>query len=61
MILEGSLRHFTAGELLSLLAGNKHTGTLDVKQGEARMRLAFRDGRVAWAEGSRPRATMRSE
>ncbi len=52
VILEGSLRHFTAGELLSLLGGNKHTGTLDAKRGELRVRLAFRDGRVAWAEGS---------
>ena len=52
VILEGSLRHFTASELLSLLAGNKHTGTLDAKQGEARARLAFRDGRVAWAEAA---------
>jgi hypothetical protein len=52
VILEGSLRHFTAGELLSLLGGNKHTGTLDAKRGELRARLAFRDGRVAWAEGS---------
>ena len=52
VILEGSLRHFTAGELLSLLAGNKHTGTLDAKQGEARARLALRDGRVAWAEAT---------
>jgi hypothetical protein len=52
VILEGSLRHFTASELLSLLAGNKHTGTLDAKQGEARARLAFRDGKVAWAEAT---------
>jgi pSer/pThr/pTyr-binding forkhead associated (FHA) protein len=52
VILEGSLRHFTAGELLSLLGHNKHTGTLDAKLGEARARLAFRDGRVAWAEAT---------
>jgi hypothetical protein len=52
VILEGSLRHFTAGELLSLLGQNKHTGTLDAKLGEARARLAFRDGRVVWAEGT---------
>ena len=54
VILEGSLRHFPASELLALLAENTHTGTLDAKQGEgeARARLAFRDGRVAWAEGT---------
>jgi hypothetical protein len=52
VILEGSLRHFTAGELLLLLGQNKHTGTLDAKLGDARARLAFRDGRVAWAEAS---------
>ena len=52
VILEGTLRHFTASELLSLFAQRRHTGTLDVKQGEARARLAFRDGRVAWAEAT---------
>jgi pSer/pThr/pTyr-binding forkhead associated (FHA) protein len=54
VILEGSLRHFPASELLGLLAENKHTGTLDAKEGdgEARARLAFRDGRVAWAEAT---------
>lgn len=54
VILEGSLRHFPASELLGLLAENRHTGTLDAKhaEGEARARLAFRDGRVAWAEGT---------
>ena len=52
VILEGSLRHFTASELLSLLAERKHTGTLDAKSGERRARLAFRDGRVAWAEAA---------
>jgi hypothetical protein len=52
VILEGTLRHFTAGELLSLLGQNKHTGTLDAKLGDARARLAFRDGRVAWAEAT---------
>jgi FHA domain/Domain of unknown function (DUF4388) len=52
VILEGNLRHFTATELLSLFAQHKHTGTLDAKQGDARARIAFRDGRVAWAEAS---------
>jgi hypothetical protein len=52
VILEGSLRHFTAGELLSLFASRKHTGTLDAKQGDLRARIAFRHGKVAWAEGS---------
>lgn len=52
VILEGSLRHFTSGELLALFASRRHTGTFDVKQGESRARIAFRDGRVAWAEGS---------
>ncbi len=46
------MRHFTASELLSLFAQHRHTGTLDAKQGEARARLAFRDGRVAWAEAT---------
>ena len=52
VVLEGSLRHFPAGELLSLLAQNKHTGTLEAKQGDARAQLAFREGRVAWGEAT---------
>ena len=52
VILEGTLRHFPAGELLALFAERRHSGTLDAKQGEARVRLAFREGRVVGAEAT---------
>lgn len=56
VILEGTLRHFPASELLALFARHRHTGTFDAKQGEARARISFRDGKVAWAEGTGAKA-----
>jgi len=52
VILQGSVRHFGAGELMSLLGRPSHTGTFDAESGEKRIRLFLREGKVAWAEGS---------
>src|SRR6202011_5251301 len=52
VILQGSMRFFTAAELLSLFAGRPHSGTFDAESGEKRVRFFFRDGRLEWAEGS---------
>jgi hypothetical protein len=52
VILQGSLRHFAAGELLPLLAGRGHTGTFDAESGEKRVRMLFREGRIDAAEAS---------
>ncbi len=52
VILQGSVRHFGAGELMSLLGRPSHTGTLDAESGEKRIRLFIREGKIAWAEGS---------
>ncbi|MCU1347095.1 MAG: hypothetical protein JWO56_125 [Acidobacteria bacterium] len=51
VILQGSLQHFTAAELLLLVARQAHTGTFDAVVGGGRVRLAFRAGRLVWAEG----------
>jgi len=52
VILQGSLRHFAAAELLALLAGRGHTGTFDAESGEKRVRMLFREGRIDGAEAS---------
>jgi hypothetical protein len=51
VILQGSLRHFAARELLSLFAAHAHSGTFDAEADGERVRLAFRDGHVVAAEG----------
>jgi hypothetical protein len=52
VVLQGSLSHFTPSELLLLLGEHAHTGTFDVESDEACARLAFREGRLVWAEAS---------
>jgi hypothetical protein len=52
VVLQGSVRHFAAGELLALLGKSSHTGTFDAESGEKRLRLFIREGKIAWAEGS---------
>jgi hypothetical protein len=52
VILQGSLRFFSAGEMLTLVAARPRSGTLDAESGEKRVRLFFRDGKLEWAEGS---------
>ena len=52
VILQGSVRYFAAAELMALLARPVHTGTFDADSGEKRIRLFFRDGRIAWGEGT---------
>jgi hypothetical protein len=50
VVLQGSLQHFTAKELLAFL-GSSHNGTFDAESGGQRLRLAIRDGRIVAAEG----------
>jgi hypothetical protein len=54
VVLQGSLQHFTAAELLLLVARQAHSGTFDAESGGERVRLAFRNGRLVWAEGEDP-------
>ena len=51
VVLQGSLQHFAAKELLVFLGG-AHSGTFDAESGGARLRLALRDGHVVAAEGN---------
>lgn len=53
-ILEGSLRHFPAGELLALFGAHGHGGVLEVEHRNERARIWFRDGRIAWADSTDP-------
>jgi FHA domain/Domain of unknown function (DUF4388) len=50
VVLQGSLQHFAAKELLPFLSSS-HSGTFDAESGGQRLRLALHDGRVIWAEG----------
>src|SRR5438445_773573 len=50
VVLQGSLQHFAARELLAFLAAN-HSGTFDAESGGERIRLALRDGKIVGAEG----------
>lgn len=51
VVLQGSLQHFAARELLVFLS-SAHSGTFDAESGGARLRLALRDGHVVAAEGN---------
>ena len=53
VILSGSLRHFPAAELLSLLADRRMSGTLDLETTGKRARVFFEADRVLWAESTR--------
>jgi hypothetical protein len=51
VILQGSLRHFVAKDLLAFLA-NAQSGTFDAESAGVRLRVALRDGHVLWADGN---------
>ena len=59
-ILQGSLRAFPAGELLSLLGGHRHSGTLELTAGDKRSRIFFDKGKVTWAVPAEPTRTIAS-
>jgi len=52
VVLEASVGHFTAGELLTLIAARHRSGTLDATHGDKRVRIFIRDGKVVGAEGN---------
>jgi len=49
VVLQGSLEHFSAKELLTFL-GDSHSGTFDAESGGQRLRLAIRDGQIVAAD-----------
>src|SRR5512132_3719450 len=59
-ILQGSLRAFPAGELLSLLGGHRHSGRLELTSGDKRSHIYFDKGKVTWAVPAEPTRTIAS-
>jgi len=59
-ILQGSLRAFPAGELLSLLGGHRHSGTLELTSADKRSRIYFDKGKITWAVPAEPTRTIAS-
>lgn len=60
VVLQGSLQHFSARELLRLLSDGSHTGTFDAEASAGRLRLTIQGGLLAGAEatGSSEPATV---
>ena len=60
-ILQGSLRAFPAGELLSLLGGHRHSGTLELTSADGkRSHIFFDKGKITWAVPAEPTRTIAS-
>src|SRR5687768_1040193 len=53
VVLQGSLRHFTAAELLGFLCSRGKSGTLDLETTGLRTRVFFENDRIVWAEGTK--------
>ncbi len=53
VVLQGSLRHFTAAELLGFLCSRGQSGTLDLETTGLRTRVFFERDRIVWAEGTK--------
>ena len=53
VILQGSLRHFPAAELLRFLCSHSRKGTVDLEMQGRRTRIFFENDSVIWAEGSK--------
>ncbi len=50
VVLQGSLRHFAARELLTFLASTQ-SGTFDAESAGQHLRVALQEGQIVWAEG----------
>lgn len=53
VVLQGSVRHFPVAELLTFLCSRSQSGTLDLEEGERRVRVLYQDDRILHAESSR--------
>lgn len=53
VVLQGSLRHFGAAELLSYLCGRGESGTLELQGTDRHARVLFVGDLIVWAESSR--------
>lgn len=52
VVLQGSLRHFGAAELLSFLCGRGESGTLKLEAGERGAQVLFIGDLIVWAQSS---------
>lgn len=52
VVLQGSLRHFPAAELLTFLCSRGQSGTLEVQDGTRRARILFQDEKILHAESA---------
>lgn len=50
VVLEGTLRHFGAAELLVFLCSRARSGTLDLENAGRRTRVVFEHDRIVWAD-----------
>jgi len=53
VILQGSLRHFPAAELMTFLLSRKQNGTLDLDNAGRRTRVLFENEHIVWAESNK--------
>src|SRR5215203_2843691 len=53
VVLQGSLRHFGAAELLSFLCARGESGTLDLAGSARKARVLFVNDLIVWAETTR--------
>jgi hypothetical protein len=53
VILQGSLRHFPAAELLTFLCSRGRSGTLDLDDTGRRTRILFANETIVWAESNK--------
>ncbi|HYC92379.1 MAG TPA: FHA domain-containing protein [Thermoanaerobaculia bacterium] len=53
VILQGSLRHFPAAELLTFLCSRNQNGTLDLDNAGRRTRVFFEGEHIVWAEANK--------
>lgn len=53
IVLQGSLRHFGAAEILSFLCARGESGTLDLEGTDRKARVLFVNDVIVWAESSR--------
>ena len=53
VVLQGSLRHFPAADLLRFLCGRGQSGTLDLETTGRRTRVLYENDTVLWAESNK--------
>ncbi|HKR63992.1 MAG TPA: FHA domain-containing protein [Thermoanaerobaculia bacterium] len=58
VVLQGSLRHFPAADLLTFLCSRGQSGTLELQNGERRARILYQDDKILHADAPGARDAM---